>query len=189
MRKIIENEVFGILTMGILLVPQIAHTLYVFEANSHYEHPWFSYCYALGVDLAILIFTVKGWLKTALAYLLATLAHNLVYQFMPEGIWSGVLISVMQSVTLYSFSHLFFNTKNETLELAHVPKEVLKIDKAIRAGVRFEAQPYQCPECQETFSNSKQLNGHISAHKTKGEWHPDTYGAWEEENKKRAELL
>ncbi len=189
MKKIIETDVFGILTMSVLLIPQIAHTLYVFEANSHYEQPWFSYCYAVGVDLAILIFTVKGWLKTALAYLFATLAHNLVYQFMPQSVWSGVLISAMQSVTLYSFSHLFFNKKTEELELGKVPKQVLKIYNAMQAGVRFKAQPYQCPECQESFSSSKQLNGHISAHKAKGEWKPESYGAWEEDNEQRAELV
>ncbi len=193
MKKLIEKDLFGIIAMAILLIPQIAHTLYVFEANSHYDHPWFSWCYAIGVDLAILIFTVKGWLRTAFIYLFATLAHNLVYQFMPEGVVSSVLLSIVQSATLFSFCHLFFKKKkvdHKTEEVGvQLSEEALKIHRAIEAGVRFKPQPYVCPECNEPFSNSKQLNGHISAHKSRKEWEPERYGAWELENDQRIQLL
>ncbi|WP_158447861.1 C2H2-type zinc finger protein [Aquimarina longa] len=55
--------------------------------------------------------------------------------------------------------------------------------------MRFQAQPFICPECGEHFENSKQLNGHISAHKVRKEWKPEHYGEWELENKQRMKLL
>lgn len=193
MKKIIEKDLFGIFAMAILLIPQIAHTVYVFEANSHYDHPWFSWCYAIGVDLAILIFTVKGWLRTAFFYLFVTLAHNLVYQFMPEGVWSSVLLSIVQSATIFSFCHLFFKKKEVEEKTSKtddiLSEEALKIHRAIEAGVHFKPQAYVCPECGECFENSKQLNGHISAHKSRKEWEPEKYGAWELENDQRIKLL
>lgn len=189
MKKIIETEVFGILAMTILLIPQIAHTVYVFEANSHYEHPWFSWCYSVGVDLAILIFTVKGWLRTAFVYLFATLAHNLAYQFMPEGMVSSILISVVQSTTLFSFCHLFFKKKVPEKELpSTVPKvseEVLEIQRAMETGIRFTPEPFVCPECQESFATAEALNAHILGHQKAEEWNPEHYGAWELDNDSR----
>jgi len=163
--------------------------VYVFEANSHYDHPWFSWCYSVGVDLAILIFTVKGWLRTAFIYLLATLAHNLAYQFMAEGIISSILISVVQSMTLFSFCHLFFksNEENQKKEetTAILSEETLEIQRAIEAGVSFQLQPYRCPECGLSFSTSDELDAHITLHKSQKEWKPDRYGAWELENDTR----
>ncbi|WP_298546209.1 C2H2-type zinc finger protein [uncultured Aquimarina sp.] len=189
MKNLIEKDLFGIIAMAILMIPQIAHTVYVFEANSHYDHPWFSWCYSLGVDLAILIFTVKGWLKTAFVYLFATLAHNLVYQFMPESVISSILISIVQSATLFSFCHLFFkksnvndNAEKEDIILSD---EVLEIQRAIRVGVRFTPQPYKCPECGTSFQELEQLHDHISKHKSQKEWNPEKYGAWELENDTR----
>ncbi len=189
MKKLIVNEGLGIVAMGILLVPQIAHTLYVFEANSHYEHPWFSWCYSIGVDLAILIFTVKGWLRTAFIYLFATLAHNLVYQFMPEGIISSVLISVVQSTTLFSFCHLFFKKKKSDVTSnktdIFLSDEAVEIQRAIEAGVHFKPHPFVCPECNASFTNPEDLEKHISEHKLRKEWEPDKYGVWELENDTR----
>ena len=60
MKRLITREWFGIVALTIILIPQVAHTVYVFQANSQYSDPWFAWCYAIGVDLAILIFTVKG---------------------------------------------------------------------------------------------------------------------------------
>lgn len=189
MKKIIEKEVFGILAMTILLIPQIAHTVYVFEANSHYQHPWFSWCYALGVDLAILIFTVKGWLRTAFIYLFATLAHNLAYQFMPEGVASSILISVVQSTTIFSFCHLFFKKKKPSSEVNHtdpeVAEELMEIQRALEAGVRFKPQPFVCPECDDCFVYPEDLEDHTTMHKELGEWKPEQYGAWELDNDMR----
>lgn len=189
MKNLIEKDLFGIIAMTILMIPQIAHTLYVFEANSHYDHPWFSWCYAVGVDLAILIFTVKGWLRTAFVYLFATLAHNLVYQFMPEGIVSSILISVVQSGTLFSFCHLFFkkDTKDDHAEKTDLSfsDEVLEIHRAMEAGVHFTPQPYICPECGASFQELEQLENHISKHISKNEWYPERYGAWELDNDTR----
>ncbi len=189
MKKIIEREVFGILAMTILLIPQIAHTVYVFEANSHYEHPWFSWCYALGVDLAILIFTVKGWLRTAFIYLFATLSHNLAYQFMPQGLVSSILISVVQSTTLFSFCHLFFkgkeSAKDTPLTESKLSEASLEIQGAIEAGIRFTPEPFVCPECQASFKTLEELQAHIAMHQEAGEWEPSAYGAWELDNDTR----
>lgn len=41
MRKFIINEAFGIIALVVLLIPQVAHTVFVFEVNSHYDNPWF----------------------------------------------------------------------------------------------------------------------------------------------------
>ena len=193
MKKFILNEAFGILALSVLLIPQIAHTIYVFKINSHYADPWFGWCYAIGVDLAILIFTVKGWTRTAYAYFVGTLAHNLVYQFYPESAWSSVLICVMLSATIFSFSHLFYHKdkadgRKDSAEQPQASTEVLRLTAAMEAGIYFEAQPYLCPQCNQSFTNTKKLNGHISGHKQKNDWFPENYGAWEQENKKRFEM-
>ncbi|WP_346881272.1 C2H2-type zinc finger protein [uncultured Algibacter sp.] len=194
MRKFILNEAFGIIALSVLLIPQIAHTIYVFKINSQYHDPWFSWCYAIGVDLAILIFTVKGWTKTAYAYFIGTLAHNLVYQFYPESIWSSILICIMLSATIFSFSHLFYHKdkaveRNDTAVQPQASAEALRLTALIEAGISFEAQPFLCPECKQSFVNSKKLNGHISGHKQKDEWLAETYGSWENENLERNNML
>lgn len=193
MRKLILNEAFGIIALTVLLIPQIAHTIYVFKINSQYTDPWFGWCYAIGIDLAILIFTVKGWTRTAYAYFAGTLAHNLVYQFYPESIWSSILICVMLSATIFSFSHLFYHKDNavehkDTAELPQASAEALRLTVAMEAGICFEAQPFLCPQCNQSFANTKKLNGHISGHKQKGEWYAENYGDWELENRTRAEI-
>lgn len=193
MRKIILNEAFGILALAVLLVPQIAHTVYVFKVNSQYMNPWFGWCYAVGVDLAILIFTVKGWIRTAIVYFLGTLAHNVVYQFWPESIWSAVLICLMLSGTIFSFSHLFYFKKDADqrkvgAEQERITAHLEQLTAALAAGVRFEALPYQCPQCGQAHATSKQLNGHISGHKQIGDWNPESYKEWEEENRQRKTL-
>ena len=194
MRKIILNEAFGILALTVLLIPQVAHTIYVFKINSQYNDPWFGWCYAVGIDLAILIFTVKGWTRTAYAYFVGTLAHNLVYQFYPQSIWSAILICVMLSATIFSFSHLFYHKEkadngNEQAQLRQASAEALRLSAAIEAGIHFEAQPFLCPECNESFVNSKKLNGHISGHKVKNEWFVENYGDWEVKNLERSKLI
>jgi hypothetical protein len=193
MRKFILNEAFGIVALTVLLIPQIAHTIYVFKINSQYTDPWFGWCYAIGIDLAILIFTVKGWTRTAYAYFVGTLAHNLVYQFYPESIWSSILICVMLSATIFSFSHLFYH-KDEAVERNDSALEpqasamLLRLTANMEAGICYEAQPYLCPECKQSFASTKKLNGHISGHKQKDMWFVESYDNWEEENAKRAAL-
>ncbi len=192
MRKLVLNEAFGIIALAILLIPQVAHTVYVFKVNSHYSDPWFAWCYAVGVDLAILIFTVKGWTRTAVVYFLGTLCHNLVYQFWPESAWSAALVCLMLSGTILSFSHLFFQQAAPDRTATATEKQntaaAAQLSAARAAGIRFEIKPYLCPECDEAFTSSKKLNGHVSGHKQKDEWFPDNYGSWETENEQRAVL-
>ncbi len=186
MKEIITKEWFGIVALTIILIPQVAHTVYVFSENSQYDNPWFAWFYAIGVDLAILIFTVKGWKKTAFIYLLGTIAHNVVYQFYPTSLYSSILIAIMLSGTIFSFSHLFY---------ADTPKEEVQepridtLEKLKMHHIDIELKPYRCPQCEKSFANSKQLNGHISGHKQTNDWNDNQYGDWEEENDKRGNLI
>ena len=138
----------------------------------------------IGVDLAILIFTLKGWKKTALIYLLGTFAHNLVYQFYPESVYRAILIGVMLSGTIFAFSHLFYadmpTKKHSTLS---------SINQLKQNGIAYDIKPYKCPECSKSFATYKQLNGHISSHKQTGNWHEEKYGDWEKENESRGIFL
>ena len=194
MKDIITKQYFGILALLIALIPQVAHTVYVYSENGHYSDPWFAWCYAIAVDLAILIFTVRGWIWTALAYLLVTLAHNLAYQFLPKGIESSILIAVTQSATIFSFSHVFYvarkkrNRNDITLEPAKL-ELVKRIISMMESGIYFEPQPYHCPACTCRYPTAKKLNGHISGHKMRNEWQADQYGNWEGENRERADKL
>ncbi|WP_010180400.1 C2H2-type zinc finger protein [Aquimarina agarilytica] len=194
MKKLILNEAFGIFALSLLLVPQVAHTVYVFKINSQYHAPWWSWAYALGVDLAVLIFTVKGWKKVAIAYFFGTLAHNLVYQFYPESVWSALLICVMLSATIFSFSHLFYSgdklgaTENTEVR-SESSLEVKRIHAILEAGIQIEMKPFKCPECGECFAIAKQLNGHISTHKKQGEWFAENYGDYETKNLEREALV
>lgn len=188
MKRLITQEWFGIIALTIILIPQVAHTVYVFDQNSQYINPWFAWCYAIGVDLAILIFTVRGWKKTALIYLLGTFAHNFVYQFYPESIYSALLIGVMLSGTIFSFSHLFYAQPSDVTDSQKGTMDTW-LEYLHTHHIAFELKPYQCPECHKSFVNSKQLNGHISGHKQTNSWQEESYGDWETENNKRCELL
>lgn len=186
MKQIITKEWFGILALTIILIPQVAHTVYVFSENSQYDNPWFAWFYAAGVDLAILIFTVRGWKKTAFIYLLGTIAHNVVYQFYPESVYSSILIAIMLSGTIFSFSHLFYATKPEEKLQEEKPDIFTQLQQS---DIDMELKPYKCPECRKSFTNAKQLNGHISGHKQTNDWDEDHYGDWERENMKRSNVL
>lgn len=110
-RKIILNENFYIVAVIVVMIPQIAHTYYVYNINSQYADPWFGWCFAIGIDTAILIFTLRGWIYVAGAYFIGTLAVNLLYLEYPESIWSKLLIGVMLSSTIFSLSHLFYKKR------------------------------------------------------------------------------
>ncbi|MDN5201164.1 hypothetical protein QQ008_07320 [Fulvivirgaceae bacterium BMA10] len=192
MKKLIMTEYFGIIVLLVALIPQIAHTVYVFKINSHYPEPWFAWCYAIGVDLAILIFTVRGWIWTAVAYLMATLAHNIAYQFFPQSDISSILIGITLSATIFSFSHIFYSgskKRNESADDDALIDLGKRIESAVQSGIHIEAHPYLCPCCGLTFPTSKKLNGHISGHKMKGEWDEDKYGDWKHKNNERSSLL
>lgn len=56
---------------------------------------------------------------------------------------------------------------NNTAITPQPSAEALRLSAALEAGVCFEAQPYLCPECKQSFASTKKLNGHISGHKQK----------------------
>lgn len=186
MKQIITKEWFGILALTIILIPQVAHTVYVFQSNSQYDDPWFAWCYAIGVDLAILIFTVRGWTKTALLYLLGTLTHNLIYQFYPESLYGAILVGVMLSGTIFSFSHLFYAS---TSPKDNTPQLAVLLDALHAQKIDVELKPHTCPQCETSFATAKQLNGHISGHKQTQSWHEHAYSDWENQNQLRVELV
>ncbi len=186
MKKI--DKYVGAVALIILLIPQINHTVYIFQHNSQHEDTWFAWCYAIGIDLAILIFTLKGWTWTAIGYLVATLGTNIVYQFFPVGVEAKILLSILLSATIFIFSHLYKKEK-ELEERNRVDNDIL--DKASELGILIQVNPYKCPACGKGYQSSKELNGHISGHKaTKktGGWCPEQYGNWEEENERRAKF-
>lgn len=190
--NVIKKRFVEIVALVLVLIPQVAHTVYLFKTNSHYPDPWFAWCYAIGVDMAILIFTVRGWIWTALAYLLATLAHNMAYQFLPQSDFSAVLIGISLSGTIFSFSHVFYTGRNSQNTDVEKPKEALiseRIVYALARGVSFEVQAFRCPCCSLSFPTAKQLNGHISGHKMRQEWQEHMYGDWKKENEKRHEAI
>ena len=190
--EIIGHEGFWLMALSILLIPQVASSVKVFAFNNaQYESPWFAWCYAIGIDLAILIFTVKGQLKIAFIYLLVMVAHALIGQFLPyKSSFGTILVHTTLPVTIFSFSHLFYYKKNKTHETQpQLTAEQAQLIAINAQGIHLEAQPYLCPECGFSTSSSKKLNGHISGHKATGEWHPESYGDWQKENEDKSNCI
>lgn len=194
MKNFVKSEWFGIVSLIVILTPQIAHSVHLFQVNSSHAtaDPWYAWCYAIGVDLAILIFTVHGWKHTSLIFLAATLATNILY-FWPSGnLFGGILLSLMQSGTIYAYSHLYVEQvekKEETAKKAQEPSALERYEMAKAQGIHIEAQPYKCPQCGYTTATAKKLNGHISGHKQKGDWLEDGYKDWEKQNHRRAMIV
>jgi hypothetical protein len=195
--KLIAHEGFWLMALSILLIPQVASSFKVFAYNNaQYESPWFAWCYAVGIDLAILIFTVKGRLVIAFLYLLVMIAHALIGQFLPYQSSYGIfLVHTTLPITIFSFSHLFYYEKRkskqaeDTASLPQGSTEQAHYTAMTAQGIRLEPQAYLCPECGLGATTAKKLNGHISGHKMKQEWHPENYGDWEKENELRAAAL
>ncbi len=188
----LADRIAGIIIMIFLLIPQYWSTQYVFNANDKSELVWIAWAYALGIDSAILYFTWKGWIKVALIYMAVSFAHNISYHLSPESIGAIFLISSCSPATIFAVGHLYLHRKakhKKDTKTDPIPEKVWQIYKAISKGIFFEAQPFRCPECNETFSDKRKLNGHITAHKKSNEWKPENYGDWELENHQRYQSL
>lgn len=178
----------GAIALIILLVPQVNHTVYIFQQNSQHADVWFAWFFAIGIDLAILIFTLKGWTWTAVGYLIATLGTNIVYQFFPVGIEAKILLSILLSATIFIFSHLY---KKEQEDAKKLTKDSDILDRVNELGISIHVNPYKCPSCGKGYQTYKELNGHISGHKASkkaNDWTPELYGNWEDENERRAKF-
>lgn len=192
---LISHEGFWLIALSILLIPQVASSFKVFAYNNaQYESPWFAWCYAIGIDMAILIFTVKGRLTIAFLYLLVMIAHALIGQFLPYQSSYGIfLVHTTLPITIFSFSHLFYyeKKKNEitTAQLPQKSTAEVQLTAMLAQDIRIEPQAYLCPQCGLGATTPKKLNGHISGHKIKKEWHPEDYGNWEKQNEIRAAAL
>lgn len=195
--RMISNEGFWIIALCTLLIPQVASSVQVFaNNNTQYENPWFAWCYAIGIDLAVLIFSVRGKIVFALMYLIVMIVQALIGQLLPpKSIYGIVLVHTALPITIFTFTHLFYYRKKEEQERndsttePQVSAEVAQVSAMLAQGIRIEAQPYLCPQCGIGAISTKKLNGHISGHKMKNEWFPDKYGEWETENEVRAALL
>jgi len=149
-------SIIGMFAIGMLLILMIAHSLCFLEMNCRYKRPWFGWTHAVGLDLAIFVFTIKDWLKTALIYMFITFAHNLAYLFALKSAWNAVLLKVIPSVTLFSFTPLFFrHPDNENTPIA-IAERLLKMEQATRAGVIDKALPHKYPEFETCFAANKQ---------------------------------
>lgn len=193
--RLIQHEAFWIMALCTLLIPQVASSVRVFaDQNTQYDQPWFAWCYAVGIDLAVLIFSVRGKLLFAWLYLVVMVFHALIGQLLPAQSLPGIiLVHITLPVTIFTFTHLFYYRKkevsNESDDLASPNANAERLTTLMAQGIRFEAQPYVCPQCGTTAATGKQLNGHISGHKMTHEWFPEKYGNWQEQNRQRAHLL
>ncbi len=195
--RTISHEGFWIISLCTLLIPQVASSVQVFaNNNTQYDHPWFAWCYAIGIDLAVLIFSVRGKIVFALMYLVVMIVQALIGQLLPpKSIYGIVLVHTALPITIFTFTHLFYYRKkeqserNDSAEQPQVSAEVAQATAMLAQGIRLEPQAYLCPQCGVGAISSKKLNGHISGHKMKNEWFPDRYGDWETENEVRAALL
>jgi len=195
--SLISHEGFWLMALSFLLIPQVASSFKVFAYNNaQYESPWFAWCYAIGIDMAILIFTVKGRLVIAFLYLLVMIAHALIGQFLPYQSTYGIfLVHTTLPITIFSFSHLFYYEKKKakqdkaTAIIPQVSTEVAQVTAMLAQDIRLEPQAYLCPQCGLGATNPKKLNGHISGHKATDKWFPEKYGDWEKQNEIRAAAL
>ncbi|WP_299243094.1 C2H2-type zinc finger protein [uncultured Aquimarina sp.] len=186
------DRIVGMIIMICLLIPQYFSTQAVFAANDKSGLLWIAWFYALGIDSAVLYCTWKGWIKTALAYMVISFAHNISYHISPQSIGAVFLISSCSPGTIFTIGHLFLHRKKErkkAIDSEKIPEKVWQIHRAMEAGIHFEAQPFVCPECNATFSDRLKLNGHITSHKKNNEWKPEHYGDWESENHQRYQQL
>lgn len=186
------DRVVGMIIMIFLLIPQYWSTQAVFIANDKSGILWIAWSYAIGIDTAVLYFTYKGWIKTAIAYMVVSFAHNISYHLAPESISAIFLISSCSPGTIFTVGHLFLHKrieKGKTKDTEEIPEKVWQIHRAMKTGVHFEAQPFLCPECNKKFPDKKSLNGHITSHKKNNEWKPENYGDWELENHQRYQQL
>lgn len=187
--RIIVSELFVVIAVLLVLTPQIRHSFHLYYQNSMEKDQveWIAWSYALGVDMAILIFTFCGWVRLALFYALTTFIGNNIYHFVTVGPEAKIFIDFMVSSCLYFFSHVVVSlrssgAKKEDNEFALIG-EYFK--PALDHGVPMKLNPHVCPECGASFHKANQLNAHITDHKKKGEWRDDYGDDWQDENKKR----
>lgn len=147
LKHFLTSETLVFIAILCVMLAQVMHTVYVFEATSRFENAWFSVFYGCAIELAILIFVVNGLVRVSVVFALASFATNLLYYFWPDSDATRILLSAMLAGSIAGFTHLF------------------------KRKIANDTQhPYECTQCGERFKTGKQLNGHISAHKRKGDW-------------------
>lgn len=182
-------DYFKLIALVLLLIPQVHHTFEMYTLNSksqwNEEDDWRAWCFAIGVDMAILVFTVYGNIWIAVMFGVSTLACNFIYEFVPVGNLAKSYLGIILTLCLFSFSHTFLFNKKAKEKVA---KFIIDIGNyfapALNEQVPIKLHPHICPECGESFQSEKQLNAHITGHKKAHEW-GDHGDEWPLKNKQR----
>lgn len=173
--RILKTKLVVVVCLFLLLVAQVHHTVYVYAMATHEPTtPWYAWCYAIGIEGAILVFVVNGWRWQSMLFSLATILTNFLYgeygaKEIPIAV--NVTISVLLGGAIAGFSHLYY-TKMKLIEAI--------IDEVENGNTEDEEEKEPvatCPKCKKHFYEAGKINGHITAHKRKNpeEWDGMTY--------------
>ena len=188
----LKNRNTKIVVLAAILVHQIHATMDVYSDNNDQDWGWwFGLLYAVAIDTSILIFVADGRKRLSQFYLVVMCVIVYIAKALPPGTLSGQLfMGWVGPMTVYFYSEFFESdkekTSQESVEQPQLSTEQAQASALVALGIRIEAQPYKCPECGECAASSKKLNGHISGHKMKQKWFPESYGQWEAQNERRA---
>lgn len=183
-----KNKLFSILEdlpIIALLLVQGSHTYDIYLKTAPGATPFLSFLYAAGIESAIYRFTRRGWIKTSIGYAALTLLANLLFFFDLNSDATRVLIAILLTVTLASYTHLLVekiksgikdnNTLNNTSVNASVKatiseeKETLAEHekKELKKALNTLIKPlvYECSECGEKFDTPQALGGHKTTHR------------------------
>ena len=167
--RILKTKLVVVICLFLLLVAQVHHTVYVYSMATHEPTtPWYAWCYAIGIEGAILVFVVNGWRWQSMLFSLATILTNFLYgeygqKEIPLAV--NVTISVLLGGAIAGFSHLYYtkmkliesiidevengNTEDEKGDQAErVTAEVLQQTKLVLQGIQqflgdsFVQDPY-----------------------------------------------
>lgn len=151
--QLIKSETLLFVAILSVLAVQVEITMSVYQRVNSETQALFAFCYAFAIELAVLIFVINGQRKTSIAYAIGALLTDCYYLLnWPQ--WVGtVLVALLLPGTILGFTHLF-------------TQKIRKVERKEQEREQYEAtHPYECGECGERFETSRQLNGHLSAHK------------------------
>lgn len=167
----LKSKLSILIFLLLLLIAQVKHTVYVFSLGSHESANFYAWIYAIGMEGAIMIFVVNGWRGISIAFSITTMLTNFMYGYygvnqIPYPV--TILISVMLSIAISGFSHLYYTRMKKQEEILK-QAEQKNIDNIANEMAEKMSKPHICPypDCNESFSEQSKLNGHISAHKRK----------------------
>lgn len=162
--RILKTKLVVVICLFLLLVAQVHHTVYVYAMATHEAYtPWYAWCYAIGIEGAILVFVVNGWRWQSMLFSLATILTNFLYgeygtKEIPLAV--NITISILLGGAIAGFSHLYY-TKMKLIESI-----IEEVENGNTEDETKEKKPVDvCPKCGKHFYEKGQINGHISAYK------------------------